>query len=197
MSSDINKIKQMSENKLKDKLQKYEMKRWQESRGKNMEFTISTMNKYQVFYDDMLTINADGLDGMGVDQLTEPFISLGLAYSKEEVKDLIESVDDDGSGRIEFDEFLKIIHGNAKSESSKKITAFFKALANNDFSKNKENQNFKYFSFKTVMNILRRKNLVSFFSSNDEKEKDESGKILKAYSGFLQDRNKQKKFVKK
>ena len=47
------------------------------------------------------------------------------------------------------------------------------------------------------MNILRRKNLVSFFSSNDEKEKDESGKILKAYSGFLQDRNKQKKFVKK
>ena len=198
MSLDTEKIKQMSEKKLKEKLMIYEMKRWQESRGcKNGEFTtIKTMNKYQVYYDDMLQINADGEDGMGVDQLIEPFISLGLAYSKEEVNELIESVDEDGSKRIEFDEFLDIIHNKSKikTESNKKITNFFKSLANNDFSSAKNN--LSHFSFKTVMNILRRENLLKAFNGKEE-DKEDGMKILKAYTNYLNENAKNKKFNKK
>ena len=197
MSVDIEKIKQMSEKKLREKIMINEMKRWQESRGKNMEFTIQTMNKYQVYYDDMLKINADGQDGMGVDQLKEPFISLGLAYSKEEVSDLIISVDEDESGRIEFDEFLDIIHNNSKKKTVKneKITTFFKSLANNDFSNKKED--LSHFTFKTIMNIKRRENLLKAFIGKTQSDTDEGMKIMKGYSNLLSEQAKNKKFGKK
>lgn len=38
-----------------------------------------------------------------------PLIGLGLVDTVEEVQKLIERVDDDKSGEIEFNEFLKII----------------------------------------------------------------------------------------
>lgn len=163
---------------------KYDMKRWQEQRGKFVEFDIKTMNKYKIYYDEMLEINPDEEDGMGVEQLKEPFISLGLANSKEDVIDLINSVDDDGSGRIEFDEFLRIIHNKSKKKEkgNEKITNFFKNLANNSVSKVHD---LTTFSFKTSMNILRRDNLLKAFLGKSEDEKSEGSKILKAYSMLL------------
>jgi centrin-1 len=194
MSIDLDKIKLMSEKKLKDKLMKYEMKRWQASRGKNMDFSIQTTNQYQVYYDDILKINADGQDGMGVEQLKEPFISLGLASSKDDVDLLIKSVDADGSGRIEFDEFLDIIKNQSKKKGgvnkNEKITTFFQNLSENNFA---GQSNLSHFSFKTVMNIMRRENLLKFFISKDEEDKKEGGKILKAYSNMLQEQVKNKK----
>jgi centrin-1 len=194
MSIDLDKIKLMSEKKLKDKLMKYEMKRWQVSRGKNMEFSIQMTNQYQVYYDDILKINPDGQDGMGVDQLKEPFISLGLASCKEEVEALIRSVDSDGSERIEFDEFLDILKNQSKKkggiQKNEKITTFFKNLSENNFT---GKSNLSNFSFKTVMNIMRRENLLKFFLSKDEEEKKEGAKILKAYANLLQEQSKLKK----
>ena len=180
--------------KLNNKLLKYEMKQWQEQKGKFVEFDIKTMNKYKVFYDEMCRINADGKDGMGVEQLKEPFISLGLANSKDDVNELIRSVDDDGSGRIEFDEFLRIIHNKSKKKEkgNEKITTFFKNLANNNVSKE---HNLEEFSFKTSMNILRRDNLLkAFFGANDD-DKIEGISMLKAYSSLI-DENKAMEQVK-
>jgi len=92
------------------------------STGKYVEFDIKTMNKYQKYYEEMTTINPDGEEGIGVDQLEEPFISLGLAYNREEINNLISSVDDDGSGRIEFGEFLRIIHNKSKLKTQGNMT---------------------------------------------------------------------------
>ncbi len=112
----------MTAEEIREKLMDHEMKRWQEERGKYVEFDIKTMNKYQKYYEEMTTINPDGEEGIGVDQLEEPFISLGLAYNREEINNLISSVDDDGSGRIEFGEFLRSIHNkvNQKLKERKK-----------------------------------------------------------------------------
>ena len=41
-----NKEEKMSISDLRKKLRNYETKRWQESRGKFVEFDIKTMNKY-------------------------------------------------------------------------------------------------------------------------------------------------------
>ena len=41
---------------------------------------------------------------------------------------MIKKVDDDGSGQIEFPEFLKIIKGDENDLTTKKITIFFKDL---------------------------------------------------------------------
>jgi len=177
----------MSADEIRGKLMDYEMKRWQEDRGKYVEFDIKTMNKYQKYYEEMTTINPDGEEGIGVDQLEEPFISLGLAYNREEINNLIMSVDDDGSGRIEFPEFLRIIHNRSKlkTQGNKKITTFFKQLANDKLGGDSD---LKHFSFKTIMDIMRRKNLLKAFLSKNPDEKKEGEKVLKAYSEMLQKR---------
>ena len=69
----------------------------------------------------MTTINPDDQEGIGVDQLEEPFISFGLAYTRDEINNLIASVDDDGSGRIEFGEFLRIIHNKSKLKTKEGV----------------------------------------------------------------------------
>ena len=180
------KKKQMTLAETRKKLMGYEIKRWQENRGKFVEFDIKTMNKYKKYYDDINEINPnpDG-DGMGAEQLEEPFVSLGLAYSREEVDDLIKTVDDDNSGKIEFDEFLRIIHNKSKKKAkgNEKITSFFKNLANNNISKESE---LHHFSFKTIMGILRRNNLLKAFMGRNELDKVDGEKILKAYSSLLE-----------
>ena len=177
----------MSADEIREKLMDYEMKRWQEDRGKYVEFDIKTMNKYQKYYEEMTTINPDGEEGIGVDQLEEPFISLGLAYNREENNNVMSSVDDDGSGRIEFGEFLRIIHNKSKlkTQGNKKITTFFKQLANDKLGGDSD---LKHFSFKTIMDIMRRKNLLKAFLSKNPEEKKEGEKVLKAYSEMLQKR---------
>ena len=42
---------------------------------------------------------------------------------------MVDKVDDDGSGMIEFAEFLLIIKGRDSDEQTQKITQFFKELS--------------------------------------------------------------------
>ena len=50
----------------------------------------------------------------------------------------------------------------------------------------------KHFSFKTIMDIMRRKNLLKAFLSNNPEDKKEGEKVLKAYAEMLQKRKKSK-----
>ncbi|MCQ2821415.1 MAG: hypothetical protein MJ252_29495 [archaeon] len=160
----------MSPDDIRNKLMDYEIKRWQEDRGKYVEFDIKTMKKYNKYYEEMKSINPEeDQEGIGVEQLEEPFISFGLAGSRDEINTLITSVDDDGSGRIEFPEFLRIIHNTSKlkTKGNEKITNFFKDLANNKLGGGKD---LTSFSFKTVMGIVRRQNLLNAFLIEDKDE---------------------------
>ena len=85
------------------------------------------------------------------------------------------SVDDDGSGRIEFPEFLRIIHNKSKvkSNGNEKITRFFKQLANDKLGNGKE---LKHFNFRTIMGIMRRKNLLKAFTGKNDEDRREGKK---------------------
>jgi centrin-1 len=176
---------------LQNKIWRYETKKWQENRGKFIEFDIKTMNKYKVYYEEINELYPERKEeeGMGVEQLEEPFISLGLAYSREDVEKLIKSVDDDDSGKIEFGEFLRIIHNKSKKKTkgNEKITNFFKKLANNEVS---EDKYLNHFSFKTVMSVLRRNNILKAFLAKGNTDKSEGLKILKAYSQMMENKKK-------
>ena len=50
--------------------------------------------------------------------MEEPLIGLGLAESQEEIQRMIDEVDEDGSGKIEFDEFLMIINDRGESKKA-------------------------------------------------------------------------------
>ena len=66
------------------------------------------------------------LGSIGVDELTDPLISLGIAETVEEVQKIVDSVDDDQSGQIEFREFLQIIGGAQEDKGDTGIIDFFK-----------------------------------------------------------------------
>jgi len=179
--TEFNKINKMSAHEMDLELKKYETQRWKENRGTKIEFNMKTKNKYKKFYNEI----AGGKDGIGIEQLEEPFISLGLAHSRDEVMELINSVDDDNSKRIEFEEFLRIIHNKSrkKAKDNLNITKFFKNLANNNLGNESDLQ---HFSFKTIIGIIRRHKLLDAFLSNNKDDKDEGEKILKAYLNLVE-----------
>lgn len=55
---------------------------------------------------------------ISVDELEDPLIALGLAESRDQVQKIIDSVDADKSGQIEFDEFLTIVKTNSNTVPS-------------------------------------------------------------------------------
>ncbi len=56
----------------------------------------------------------DGSGSIGWQELKEPLIGLGLTDSVEQILQMIELVDEDRSGLIEFQEFLQIIRNGGK-----------------------------------------------------------------------------------
>lgn len=85
--------------------------------------------------DIFMTLDTDGSGSIGAEELMDPLIGLGFAENIHQVVEMIDKVDDDKSGQIEFPEFLKIIKGNENDESTKKITIFFKDLCQGKFGK--------------------------------------------------------------
>ena len=74
------------------------------------------------------TLDADGSGAIGVEELVDPFLALGIADSLQHVQAMVDRVDDDGSGEIEFKEFLRIVKGDEADPSSNRIMAFFKDM---------------------------------------------------------------------
>ena len=94
----------------------------------------------------------DDLSGsIGIDELENPLIGLGFADTREEIQEMIDEVDEDGSGMIEFDEFLLIIKNSNTKGNSKtaKINKFFKDVSNNVLGS-------KDLSFNIIVQNIRR-----------------------------------------
>lgn len=53
---------------------------------------------------------------------------MGFADSRDEVQEMVDAVDEDGSGQIEFSEFLSIIKNSDGNEKMGKINKFFKDM---------------------------------------------------------------------
>jgi len=55
---------------------------------------------------------------LGLNELELPLIGLGFANNREEIQDMINKIDVNGNGKIEFDEFLQIIKNNGSEEGN-------------------------------------------------------------------------------
>jgi Ca2+-binding EF-hand superfamily protein len=62
------------------------------------------------------SLDDDMSGSIGIDEMKEPLIGLGFANTTKEVEHMIELVDEDGSGMIEFNEFLSIIKDSGENE---------------------------------------------------------------------------------
>jgi len=70
-------------------------------------------------------LDSDGSKAIGIEELEDPLIALGFVSSREEVQKLVEMVDEDGTGEIEFDEFLLIMRAIKRGEKATKSGKIF------------------------------------------------------------------------
>ena len=82
------------------------------------------------------SLDEDGSGSIGVDEIKGPLIGLGLVDTVEEVENLVNLVDEDGSGMIEFGEFLDIILNKSGNQKASVITDFFKNLTQGRYKTN-------------------------------------------------------------
>ena len=89
-------------------------RKWINSRGLGdvFDFTDDEIAKIKHCF---LSLDDDESGAVGIDELEGPLIGLGFYETREEVIEMIESVDDDGSGQIEFGEFLTLIRNAENS----------------------------------------------------------------------------------
>ena len=64
------------------------------------------------------SLDEEGEGAISIDQLEQPLIGLGFADTRDEVERMIEMVDEDGSGKIELDEFMLIIKNTTADEKT-------------------------------------------------------------------------------
>ena len=60
------------------------------------------------------SLDEDGSQAIGVDELEDPLIALGLVDNRVQVEKLVSELDEDQN--IEFEEFLKLVKGGNKSK---------------------------------------------------------------------------------
>ena len=72
------------------------------------------------------SLDKKSIGSIGIDELEQLLLSVGLAETREEIKALIDSVDKDGSGKIEFGEFLSMILND--QGQNEEIVEFFKTV---------------------------------------------------------------------
>ena len=93
------------------------LRHWLTNRGKKhmIDFDEKERSKLKSYFK---SLDEDGGGSIGLEELEDPLISLGIAESREEVKKIMDSVDDDQSGVIEFKEFLDIIKNKNSADGS-------------------------------------------------------------------------------
>lgn len=96
-----------------------------------LEFNEEYRRKIRDYFNSLDSANTRSI---GILELEEPLITLGIAKGRKEVKKIMDEIDEDASGEIEFDEFLEILKGKTKIYGSQKrkagdsaITEFFKS----------------------------------------------------------------------
>lgn len=93
-----------------------------------LDFTDGEIKKLKECFN---SLDDDGEGTISIEELENPLIGLGFADTREEVEAMVDEVDEDGSGEIEFDEFLLIIKNSNTKDKKSKINKFFKDMTNN------------------------------------------------------------------
>ena len=74
-----------------------------------LDFNENQIKELKKYFD---SLDIDGNGSITVNELKVPMIGLGLVTTVKEVQDLIDLVDKNHNGAIEFKEFLYIIRNN-------------------------------------------------------------------------------------
>lgn len=155
-------------------LRDYAERDWLKSHGKVqfIDFDDEERNKLQSYF-RALDVDMSGTIGTAI--LEEVLTSLGLADSREAVKRMVEAVDEDNSGLIEFNEFLQIIK---KSDDTSAVFKVFKTLMDGELGESQ-------LSFPLIVSTYRRKMLIDALMSSGPR-KVRGQRILRTQKAMLE-----------
>jgi Ca2+-binding EF-hand superfamily protein len=71
-----------------------------------VDFTLAELKKLRGYFEQL---DDDGSGSIGLEELEQPLISLNLCKSRAEVRQVMNKIDLDGNGTLEFDEFLALV----------------------------------------------------------------------------------------
>lgn len=121
-------------------------------------------------------IDESGTGSIGYEQLEEPLIALGLADSSAQVQEMFQEVGLDNVGKIEFNEFLKIL---AKNDGDVPMGNFFRSLIDGSLIKNSQS-----IPIKLVISTYRRRMLMDAMMA-EGKQREKGERVMRAYSRQL------------
>ena len=174
---------------------------WLLTRGKGhfIYFKDEERKLLRMYFD---SLDDDGSGSIGVDEMEDPLIALGLVENRAQVQKIVDAVDDDGTGNIEFNEFLSIIKGGNKNkeggeddggkagasmdENTKAIFEFFKKLVTGEM----KTEQTKNIPFSLFISLERRRMILKSIMGdpNDRKNKEKGDKILSNYKKQIAER---------
>lgn len=148
-------------------------------RGKEkyVDFDATQRAKLKALFREM---DQDNSGAIGSSELFEPLLALGLVERKDQVKGLISKVDTNGSGIIEFEEFLQIIKTAKNSTGKNLLRDFFK-----DLISGKTHHENKHLSFKLLFSNKRRELMLQTYLGGTQTIREKGLKVLHAYANEL------------
>lgn len=161
------------------KLKQHTTREWMKKRGKGkyIDFDGKERAKLKSLFKEM---DEDNSGAIGTSELFEPLLALGLMERKDQVESLINRVDTDGSGVIEFEEFLKAIK-TAKSDNGKTMLVdIFKDLVSGS-----SQQDHSDLSFKLYLSNKRRELMMQTYLGSSQNHREKGFRVLQAFSNEL------------
>ena len=153
------------------------LRNWLEKHGKDQYIDFKNKERRQ-FKEVFDALDNDGSKAISVKELEDPLIALGFVSSQDKVKELVAEVDEDGSGKVEFDEFLLIMRSIKKKDKEKdkdqtgsSLNDFFKDMVEGNFSKMGDMDNEMPFTLNYSM-YRRRRIMDAIMESDEVKKKD-------------------------
>lgn len=138
-------------------------------KGHVLPFSDNEIKKIRVCF---ASLDEDGSQEIGLEELDGPLIGLGITEDREEIRRMIAAVDTDINGEISFEEFLTLINNSDSKDEISKVNQFFKDMCSGRiYSKHKD------MSFPVLVLNIRRKHMLDSFLSQGKK-KDYGKKIL-------------------
>ncbi|OMJ68709.1 hypothetical protein SteCoe_33762 [Stentor coeruleus] len=146
---------------------------WMKKHGKGEFIDISNKERAKI-RSIFKELDKDNSGTLGLDELYSPLLALGLVENKNQVKEMMAKVDTNGSGVIEFDEFISIIKNNSTEKNP--LISFFKSLGNETpFNE------FKDLPFNLILSNKRRELMIQNYLGKDACARENGRKIINAF----------------
>lgn len=153
--------------------QQSQVRAWLRNHGKTVYIGFDDVDRRELrrFFN---SLDDSGRGSIGYKELEEPLLALGLAETRQQVKEMVDVVDRDGSGQIEFEEFLSILKGSSGNEQMMK---FFRGLIDGTLIKES-----KSVPLKLLINTYRRRMMMDAMMSRDPERREKGERIMKTFA---------------